>query len=763
MRERRKILIEGAVQGVGFRPFIYNLAARLDLSGYVTNTPLGVTIEVQGESERLERFIDAIKTEHPPLARPVIVSTEKVALSCNVNVFEIRVSERGAEKRAVITPDAATCADCLRELADPKDRRFQYPFINCTNCGPRYTITFDVPYDRPNTTMRVFEMCPVCLAEYKNPANRRFHAQPNACPVCGPRIFLTDARGKGIEEPRPMDRAIRLLEEGKILAVKGLGGFHLAVRADSEEGVGELRRRKYRKAKAFAVMVRNLEAARRLAGIDEAAERLLTGVERPIVLCPKRPGSPLSEQVAPHSRFWGIMLPYTPLHTLLLSGNYPALIMTSGNATDEPIEHENLSAVGHLGDISDCFLMHNRDIFTSCDDSVAKTFRGSPMLIRRARGFVPRPVPLRRRWDRDILAVGAELKNTVTFVKGAAAYTSQHIGDLSAASTFESFKRTVEKLGALIDARPGCVACDLHPAMLSTRFAESYEGVKLVRVQHHHAHIAAVMGERALDGPVIGLSADGVGYGDDGTVWGCEVLLARRESYERLGHLEALFMPGGDAASREPWRMAVSCLVSAFGNAEGTQWAERLLGGVAPAQIRAVAEMIARGVNSPATTSLGRLFDAVSALVGVCAENTYEAQAAIELESYVDEKERAAYPVEVTRGNGRRILAVQNMIRSLAGDVARGASRGEIAAKFHNFVVNGLAALTCEAAVDSGIRVVALAGGVFQNDILLDRVLNALEERGLQVHFNRELPINDGSISFGQAVVADAILTQGGA
>jgi len=560
--ERRIIAVEGEVQGVGFRPFIYNLALRLGASGYVANTSRGVTIEVQAEARVLDRFQAAVVAEHPPMARPRIVSADSARVVEAERAFTIRPSTDGGLRRVAITPDAATCADCVRELGDPGNRRFRYPFINCTNCGPRYTIVSDVPYDRPNTTMRVFEMCPECRAEYEDPTDRRFHAQPNACPKCGPRVFLAGADGGSIDSDDPVREVVRLLEGGAIVAVKGLGGVHLAVRADSADGVRELRRRKYRKAKAFAVMVRDLAAAQALAQVDSAAEALLAGVERPIVLCPKKDGAILHDLVAPNSRFWGIMLPYTPLHALLMQGSYPALVMTSGNNSDEPIEHENESALRRLGGIADIFLLHNRGIYTSCDDSVVKTFRGAPLMIRRARGYVPRPVSLERRADGDILAVGAELKNNVTFLKGERAFISQHIGDLAGAATYESFQRTVEKLGALVGARPRGVACDMHPAMLSTRFAESYKEVPIIRVQHHHAHIASVMGEHDVEGPVAGIAADGVGYGTDGAVWGCEGLVAWRDRFERRASLAPVPMPGGDAASREGWRMAVSYLIS---------------------------------------------------------------------------------------------------------------------------------------------------------------------------------------------------------
>jgi len=754
--QRRKILITGAVQGVGFRPFIYNLALKLHLSGYVANTTAGVTIEAQGDPAAIEEFSSAIETEHPPLAKPKIASAEVIPPRAAEQSFTIRASQDDQSRRALITPDAATCADCLAELTDPADRRYRYPFVNCTNCGPRYTIIFDVPYDRPNTTMKTFAMCPQCRSEYHDPADRRFHAQPNACPVCGPRVYLTNKEGKSIQTNDPINQTIHLLEAGHIVAIKGLGGFHLAVRSDSDAGVKELRLRKFRKAKAFAIMVGDIETAREFAVIDPVTEKLLLDITRPIVLCPKKDKTPLSPLVAPRSRFWGIMLPYTPLHSLMMQGNFPALVMTSGNNSDEPIESENQQAQKHLDGIADYFLMHNRDIYTRCDDSVVKVFSSKPMMIRRARGYVPRPIPFQRRSRKDILALGAQLKNNITYVKADQAFVSQHIGDLVGTSNHENFQRTIEKLGALIGAQPRIVACDLHPAMLSTRAAQTYQHIKLIRVQHHHAHIAAVMGEYNLDGPVVGLAVDGIGYGTDGTIWGCELLTVWRHRFERKGHLERVAMPGGDAASRQPWRMAISYLFDTYGPDKGIELAHELLKNVERSQIEAIAEMIIKKINSPSTSSLGRFFDAVSAMCGLCTTNTYEAQAAIELENTVDENETSAYPVEITHNKNGWILTVRPVIEALTQDLQANVKPGMIAAKFHNFVVAGLAQLAGELASELNTNIVALAGGVFQNDLILARLVDILTKNGLRVYFNRELPVNDGSISFGQAVVADA-------
>ena len=760
--QRQRILIEGVVQGVGFRPFIYNLAGRLGLSGWVGNTSQGVTIEAQGQADQLERFCRAIIGEHPPLAGPRIVGREDVAVRGDEEGFRIDVSQSSEQRRAVITADAATCEDCLRELADPTDRRHRYAFVNCVNCGPRYTIICDVPYDRDNTTMRTFAMCADCRGEYDDPSDRRFHAQPNACRVCGPKVWLVDAAGQPVQCQDAIAETVGRLEAGRIVAVKGLGGFHLAVRADSDEAVAALRERKYRKAKAFAIMVRDVEAARKLAIIDDATEKVLRDRARPIVLCRKKDGAGISDQVAGLSRHWGVMLAYTPIHTLLLAGDYPALVMTSGNNSDEPIESTNDGASARLGRIADFTLLHDRDIYTSCDDSVVKVFRGRPLVLRRGRGYVPEGLAVQRRSRGDVLAVGAELKNTITYLKGGQAFVSQHIGDLKGAATYESFVRTVEKLGALIDGRPKVVACDLHPQLASTRYAQSYEGVRVAPVQHHHGHIAAVMGEHDLAGPVAGLAMDGVGYGTDETVWGCEALAVWRERFVRWGHLQPVAQPGGDAASREPWRMAVSYLMAAFGDEQGLALAREMLEGVEGAKIEAVAEMVTKRVNAPVSSSLGRLFDAASALLGVCQVNTYDAQAAIELEYAADEAESGGYPVAIVRQGDRRVWSSAAGVRALVADWRAGVDRATIAGRFHNFVAAALVQLGEGSAEAVGTDKVALGGGVFQNELIFTRVVEGLEEKGMRVYFNEKLPVNDGAISFGQAVVADAMLAEGG-
>ncbi len=758
MMQRRRIMVGGQVQGVGFRPFVHHLAGRLGLTGHVANTTDGAVIEVQGKAERLDRFIEFLVREAPRLARPVITLVKSLDVAAGETDFHIQSSLAAAERKALVTPDAATCPDCLRELHDPADRRYRYPFINCTNCGPRYTITFDIPYDRPNTTMGAFEMCPDCRREYEDPANRRFHAQPNACGVCGPKVWLEDAGGKRLAAADAAVReAIGRLERGEIVAVKGLGGFHLAVRADDDDAVERLRQRKYRKAKAFALMVRDTEAARRIAQINSEEQTLLEGVERPIVLCSKLSDAPASEHVAPRSRWQGVMLPYTPLHHLLLQGDYPALVMTSGNNSDEPIETTNPGGCERLGAIADVLLLHDRAIYTSCDDSVVRVYDGKPMVFRRARGYAPQPLPLRRFCDKDILAVGAELRNTITFIKGEHAFVSQHIGDLKTSATHEAFLRTMDKLEALIGVRPGIVACDLHPSMLSTLHAKSYTGIRLVPVQHHHAHAAAVMGEYNLKGPVTAIIADGAGYGADGQIWGCEILTAWRDRFERRAHLEPIIMPGGDAASRQPWRMSVSYLLHVLGPDVGLAQAHALIKEVPSADLEAVFAIATKRINCPMTSGLGRLFDAVSAMLGICLYNTYDAQAAIELEYMAGTTpSKSSYLMDLDTASPICILKAGPMIRQIIDDINSGVAREEIAARFHLTIIDALYRAADRTAERTGIKTVVLGGGVFHNDILLSGLHQKLRQGGYDVYFNRRLPINDGAISFGQAVVADS-------
>ncbi|MFI4912162.1 MAG: carbamoyltransferase HypF [Sedimentisphaeraceae bacterium JB056] len=758
--QRRLIKIAGAVQGVGFRPFVYNLANQLDICGYIANTTEGVLIEAQSSPETIESFTESVINRSPRLASPQLVSSKLIPIVEDDDTFVIKCSMHTSERRMSITPDSSVCDDCLKEMLDPMDRRYHYPFINCTNCGPRYTIAFDIPYDRSNTTMYKFKMCPDCQREYDDPDDRRFHAQPNACPVCGPKVWLTDETGKLTQCDDPVDEAIKLLEQSKILAIKGLGGFHLAVRADDTEAVERLRSRKYRKAKAFALMAKNIEAASQFAMINPCAEKLLNGIERPIVLCPKKDNDSICEPVAPKSHYWGIMMPYTPLHTLLMAGNYPALVMTSGNNTNEAIETDNDSAVIKLRGIADNFLFHNRDIYTYCDDSVAAVVNNHPMIIRRARGYAPRPIAVKRQSNVDIIAVGSDLKNCITLLKDNQAYTSQHIGDLENPSTHESMRQTIDKLSALTFAHPKVVVCDMHPAMFSTRIANSMK-MPVIKIQHHHAHIAAVLGEHQLEGSVIGLAMDGAGYGTDDTIWGCEFLLASKKEFKRLAHLESILMPGGDMAARQSWRMAVSYLLRSFGYKQGTQYALALPFGIDPGDIEVVIEMLKKDINCTPSSGLGRLFDAVSSLIGVCQRNEYEAQAAIDLEYMANKEIGDAYDFISSKENNELLtISAKYVIAEIIADMERNIETSIISAKFHNAVINMLEKTSCQLAESHNCNIIALAGGVFQNRFILEKLIYRLKDKGLDVYYNERLPVNDGSISFGQSIIADAIYAQ---
>jgi hydrogenase maturation protein HypF len=753
-RIRTAIRVEGIVQGVGFRPFVYSLATRLGLGGLVGNDADGVFAEVEGPPEAVEEFLLSLRRDAPPLARIERVTTHSRQPNGSVS-FAIAPSAPGGARSALVSADTATCADCLAELADPTDRRFGYAFGNCTNCGPRFTIVRDVPYDRARTTMASFAMCDACAAEYHDPADRRFHAQPTCCPACGPRLALLDAAGR----PMPgeaLAAAAALLHEGRVLAVKGLGGYHLAVDARSEHAAAELRRRKHREDKPFAIMVADLPAARDLCEVDDAAAGLLTGRRRPIVLLPRLPDAGVAAAVAPGNRQLGIMLAYTPMHHLLLRALPGPMVLTSGNVSDEPIVYRDDEALDRLAGVADAFLTHGRVIHVRTDDSVVRAFRGRPMVLRRSRGYVPEPVTVHTRFRRPVLACGAELKNTFCLAKGNHAFVSHHIGDLENAETLRSFTEGIEHFQRLFDITPEVVAHDLHPEYLSTKYALDLEAAGLVAtlagVQHHHAHIASCLADNGEEGPVIGVAFDGTGYGTDGTIWGGEFLVADLAGFRRGGHLDPVPMPGGAAAIRQPWRMAASYLDAAYpgepppGLGVVMRNAARWAGVVALAR---------RGVNSPPTSSAGRLFDAVAALLGVRDAINYEGQAAIELEQLAGHAPVAGYRAGILPGDPFRVRGA-DLMRAAADDVVAGAEPAAIAARFHD----GVAALIEDGCVllaeRHGLTVVALSGGVFQNMLLLDRVVSRLATRGFRVLVHSQVPCNDGGISLGQAVVAAA-------
>ena len=753
---RTAVRVEGIVQGVGFRPFVYSLANRLGLRGFVGNDVDGVFAEVEGDPTAVREFLRAVETDAPPLARVERVTAAPLAPAGTAS-FQIVASEPTGRRRALIAADTATCADCLRELADPADPRFRYPFINCTNCGPRFTIVRDVPYDRPLTTMSAFPMCERCAAEYHDPASRRFHAQPVCCPACGPRLTLLDAGGQPLPGPpdasTALDAAVALLRQGAIVAVKGLGGYHLAADAASEAAVAALRARKHREDKPFAVMAADLAAARRLCLTGDAEAALLASPSRPIVLLPRLAGAQVAESAAPGNRQLGVMLPYTPLHHLLLAEVGRPLVLTSGNVSDEPIAYRDDDALARLAGIADAFLTHDRDIHMRADDSVARTFRDRPMLIRRSRGFAPEPLHAGG-FPRHVLACGAELKNTFCLAKEHRAFVSPHIGDLENAETLRSFTEGIAHYARLFDVAPQVVAYDLHPDYLSTKYAlDREDGVELVGVQHHHAHIASCLADNGADGPVIGVAFDGTGYGTDGTIWGGEFLVADLAAFARCGHLATVPMPGGAAAIRQPWRMAAAYL-NELGLAGQGGVAERNA-----ARWDAVVTMARRGINAPRTSSAGRLFDAAAALLGVRDEISYEGQAAIELEQLADPGEAGAYHAAIAPGPvpGEPFHAAgADLIRAAVADLAARVPREVIAARFHH----GLAALVEDGCVllreRHGLSTVALSGGVFQNHLLLGSVVARLEARGFTVLTHSRVPCNDGGISLGQAVVAAA-------
>jgi len=750
---RKEILVSGIVQGVGFRPYVYRLANEHRLAGNIRNTPAGVTIEIQGPAEAVGRFIDRLPESAPELARITGISVHDLVLEQGLN-FEILPSRAGEGMHTLISPDVAVCDDCLRELFDPSDRRFRYPFINCTNCGPRFTIVRDIPYDRPRTSMAVFPLCPECRGEYEDPANRRFHAQPNACWRCGPRLELWDGSGNVVETDDPVGMAAALLHEGNVLAVKGLGGFHLAVDATDPVAVARLRQRKRRVEKPFAVMAADLAAAERFCEIDEPARRILTSRQRPIVLLPAKNQAPIAGAVAPFNRFLGVFLPYTPLHHLLFErGGFAALVMTSGNISEEPIAIDNAEAVRRLANLADSFLVHNRDILLRCDDSVVRPVAGRMRQLRRSRGYVPAPVFL----DQDVppvLAVGGELKNTVCLARGNQAFLSQHIGDLENLESYVFFREAIERLERILEIAPEIVAYDLHPAYFSTQWAREQEGVRLVGVQHHHAHIAACMAENRLSRKVIGFSLDGTGYGTDGRIWGGEVLLADFSGFERAAHLAYVPLPGGAAAIREPWRMAVAYLAHHFGRNCLSERTE-LLRDVDRAAIDIVLRMMEQRLNSPLTSSCGRLFDAVAALIGIRRWINYEAQAAIELEmAALASRDDGVYPMGLAREGAGWIIDTRPLFEAILGDMERNLPAGDISRRFHNGMVQTLARLARLLRDQSGLNQVCLSGGTFQNVFLLEKLRGALEADRFEVFTHSEVPAGDGGLSLGQALIA---------
>jgi len=759
--ERRHVHVDGVVQGVGFRPFVYALAARFGLSGWVLNSSSGVDVEVQGAVAALDAFQEAITAEAPPLARIDRVMASPLPIDGAESGFVIRESAADAGT-SLVSPDVATCPDCLREVFDPADRRYRYPFTNCTNCGPRYTIIRAMPYDRPQTTMAGFPMCPDCQAEYHDPLDRRFHAQPNACPVCGPHVTLVaDGELTATLDPSLPDdlaRAAALLRGGAILAVKGLGGFHLACDATNAEAVARLRERKSRPDKPFAVMIASLDEVRGHCTVNEDEAALLSGPSAPIVLLYRRPDSSIAPNVAPDNPMLGVVLPYTPLHHILLRDAGRPLVMTSGNLGGQPVIADDEEAQAKLGRIADAFLLHNRPIHMRCDDAVWWVDRfageGDPIRqpLRRARGDAPYPIRLPWESERHILAVGAEMKNTLCLLRGQDAFVSQHIGEVDSLEALDYFREALDHLSALFKVEPELIVHDMHPAYLTTRLARELaaeRGTDLLAVQHHHAHIAACLAEHGRTGPVIGVSFDGTGYGPDGAIWGGELLVASLTDYQRAAHLEYLPLPGGEAAIRRPYRIAWAYLLTTLGAIPDLSTLAPF-----PAEERAiVTRQVERAINTPQTSSAGRLFDAVSALAGVCPVTTFEAQAAIALElaaRRADIAQVEPYPFALDDDG---VIRVGPTLSAVVADVGRGRDVAEIAAAFHLAMAGMIVAATEQARAQTGLTVAALSGGVFQNRLLLRLARESLRSAGFEVLTHQQVPANDGGLSLGQAVL----------
>jgi hydrogenase maturation protein HypF len=757
---RVRARVAGTVQGVGFRPFVYRLATELGLSGHVLNDSSGVLVEVEAQADAVQLFLERLPAEAPPLARVEGVLAQEMEPTGEPG-FAIRESPHAGEPRAAVTADSATCAECLAELTDPSDRRYRYPFVNCTNCGPRFTIVRGIPYDRPKTTMAGFEMCEPCRAEYEDPADRRFHAQPNACPDCGPAVRLLGAAGDTVVLPPardPVAAAAAMLVDGAILAVKGVGGFHLACRAGDEAAVARLRLLKHREDKPFALMAPSLHAAKELVFLGPEEEALLCARERPIVLAPRRPGARVAAAVAPHSPELGVMLAYSPLHHVLLGDVGEALVMTSGNVSDEPIAFRDEEALERLAAIADAFLLHDRPIQTRTDDSVVRVVAAPaarPLLLRRSRGHVPASLALPVAAERHLLACGAELKNTFCLAKGQRAWVGHHIGDLENWETLRSFREGIEHFERLFAVDPAVVAYDLHPEYLSTKYALERDELQAIGVQHHHAHLAACLAEHGEREPAIGAIYDGTGYGLDGTVWGGELLFGGVAEFERAGLLWPVRLPGGAAAIREPWRMACAWLAGALDAEPGLP--RELAGEVEPDAWRKVAALARSGVASPLTTSVGRLFDAVAALCGIRARVNYEGQAAIELEAACDTGERGAYPLPVS-DEDPLLMDARETVRAIVDDLAHDVDVSVIAARFHNALADATVRACRTAAERHDTSTVVLSGGAFQNRRLLERTAAVLADGGLRVLTPERLPPNDGQISYGQAAVAAARL-----
>lgn len=756
MTTRAQIIVRGVVQGVGFRPFVYSHANRQSLKGRVLNNATGVLIDLEGDASNIELFVRELELNPPPLSAIESIERREDLLPLHYSDFQILESDAEGQKLVPICADVATCDDCLRELFDESNRRYRYPFINCTNCGPRFTITERIPYDRENTTMRLFEMCAECRAEYENPFDRRFHAEPTACAVCGPRLRLLNAAGKEVEGD-PLVVASELLKRGSILAIKGIGGFHLACDALSRDAVAKLRGRKFREDKPFALMARTLDAIKPYCRISAAEIALLESPSRPIVLLERKRGNEIPRSVAPGVNTLGFMLPYAPLHHLLLASLDQPLVMTSGNISDEPICFHDDDANTRLSRIADYFLIHDRPIHIRTDDSVVRCFNDREMILRRARGYAPAPIRTAINFERSILACGAELKNTFCLARGSSAFVSHHIGDLENLETLRSFTDGIAHYQHLFDITPEVVAYDLHPEYLSTKFALALEDISTkVAVQHHHAHVASCMADNNIDGEVIGVAFDGLGFGTDGKLWGGEFFVADFCDAERVAHLANVPLAGGVKAIKEPWRLAAVYLQQTFGD-EFVALDLPFTRELDRRRWSTLSSMIAAGVNSPATSSMGRLFDAVSSLLTLRTSVNYEGQAAIELEGMAD---RVAADVYEFNLDGEEISA-REVVRKVVEDLLDGVPVGQISARFHFSVARMIVNVARKIRAERHLNRMVLSGGVFQNMLLLEQVCRLLRDSEFDVFTHRRVPPNDGGISLGQAAIAGARLQCG--
>ena len=779
MIKRQRIFITGRVQGVGFRPAVYRIAQTLGLSGVVYNDTKGVTVELQGEEKRITDFLPRLQsgTDKPPLAEIKSCNVVEIPVVEAEGEFIIETSDSQGTPLSQVTADVAACRDCLAEMADKEDFRYSYPFINCTNCGPRYSIVKSIPYDRPNTTMSVFEMCDKCAAQYTGVSDRRFHAQPVACSACGPKIWLTSSKGKTIktQTEKVIAETARLLLAGKIVAIKGIGGFHLAVDALNNKAVERLRERKRRDHKPFAMMAGSIEKIKEYAVVSGLAEQVLKSPQSPIVLLPKKENNPIAPSVAGGVNTFGFMLCYAPLHYLLFAEDIKVLVMTSGNISDEPLICKNELALERLSQVADAFLMHDREIYRQVDDSIVHFVAEQRVLLRRARGYVPTPIFMEENCQQDIFAAGADLKNTFCFAKQNQLICSEHMGDLEDAEVYHHYINSIEHLAKLFEVEPEVAVCDLHPGYLSTRYSLSLPKVKVIQVQHHWAHIASVLVEHGLSGPVIGLAADGTGYGTDGAIWGCECMVASLDGFERFGHLAYYLLAGADRASKEAVRPVLSLLKKAYGSEFVLQKFEWLLKRIEPDinRLQIISEQLEKGVNCVETSSLGRVFDAVAAMLGLGSYNHFDAQLPMALEAVAGSGVEERYDFELIRKPGPPTagliqagaagplqLDLRKTIGQLIADVKEELATDVISAKFHNCLAAGLLAMAKAARESTKLNTVALSGGVFCNQYLTNRLVKLLRESDFSVLFNRDVPSNDGGISVGQAAIAAHIVTR---